>query len=116
MSQIEALRKEARLYIASNKGSGAGALGGDGAASSAAGPGGSGEHGGEGSPQAQLEAMKKALNEAKENEVCEHLQATAGAAFCNRLRVEQVVLLASIGQPEAIFAQCCNPHIAVDTA
>jgi hypothetical protein len=74
MSQIEALRKEARLYIASNKGSGAGALSGDGAAGSAAGPGGSGEHGAEGSPQAQVEALKKALNEAKENEVRKHLQ------------------------------------------
>lgn len=69
MSQIEALRKEARLYVASNKGSGARGLAGDGSGGSASGPGGADGEGGEGSPQAQITALKKALDEAKENEV-----------------------------------------------
>lgn len=68
MSQIEALRKEARLYVASNKGNGAGGLAGDGSGGSASGSGGADVEGGEGSPQA-LAALKKALDEAKENEV-----------------------------------------------
>jgi hypothetical protein len=68
VSQIEALRKEARLYVASNKGNGAGGLAGDGSGGSAGGSGGADGEGGEGSPRA-VAALKKALDEAKENEV-----------------------------------------------
>ncbi len=75
MSQIEALRKEARLYATTgNKATGAGGLAGDGSGGSAGGSGGAEGEGGEGSPQAQMAALKKALDEAKENEVgCLHL-------------------------------------------
>lgn len=69
VSQIEALRKEARLYVASNKGTGAGSLAGDGPGGCTGGSGGADGEGGEGSPQAQITALKKALDEAKENEV-----------------------------------------------
>lgn len=69
MSQIEALRKEARLYVASNKGSGAGGSAGDGSGSGSSGSGGADGEGAESSPQAQLATLKKALDEAKENEV-----------------------------------------------
>lgn len=70
MSQIEALRKEARLYAATgNKATGAGGLAGDGSGGGGSGSGGADGKGGEGSPQAQLAALKKALDEAKENEV-----------------------------------------------
>lgn len=70
MSQIEALRKEARLYATTgNKANGAGSLAGDGSGGGASGPGGADGEGGEGSPQSQLAALKKALDEAKENEV-----------------------------------------------
>lgn len=70
MSQIEALRKEARMYVAnSSKGNGAGGLAGDGSGGSPGGGAGTGGEGDEASPQAQLSALKKALDEAKENEV-----------------------------------------------
>lgn len=70
VSQIEALRKEARLYAATgNKATGAGGLAGDGSGGGGSGSGGADGEGGEGSPQAQLAALKKALDEAKENEV-----------------------------------------------
>jgi hypothetical protein len=69
VSQIEALRKEARLYVASNKGNGAGGLAGDGSGSGGSGSGGPDGEEAESSPRAQLTTLKKALDEAKENEV-----------------------------------------------
>lgn len=68
VSQIEALRKEARLYVASNKGA-AGGLTGDGSGRSANGPGGADGEDAEESPAAKLAALKRSLDEAKENEV-----------------------------------------------
>lgn len=72
VSQIEALRKEARLYVASNKGNGAGGLAGDGSGGSGSGSGGADGEGGEGTGPQALAALKKALDEAKENEVRSH--------------------------------------------
>lgn len=71
VSQIEALRKEARLYVASNKGNTAAGLTGDGSVDSPGGPGSAAGEDRERSPEAQLAALKRALDEAKENEVSE---------------------------------------------
>eukprot|EP00878_Enallax_costatus_P036784 GHUV01041340.1.p1 GENE.GHUV01041340.1~~GHUV01041340.1.p1 ORF type:complete len:358 (+),score=120.22 GHUV01041340.1:305-1378(+) len=67
-AQIEALRKEARLYV-STKAKGKGTAEGGGAGGTAIGGGSDDEDEDMISPEGQLAAMKRALDEARENEV-----------------------------------------------
>jgi hypothetical protein len=70
-SQIEALRREARLYTSSSKGKAARGSSGADAGAGAAGAGGDAASVDEddASPEVQLAVLRRALDEAKENEV-----------------------------------------------
>jgi hypothetical protein len=71
-SQIKALRREARLYTSSRKGKAARHSNGADAGAGAAGAGSDAASVDEddANPEVQLAALRRALDEAKENEVC----------------------------------------------